>query len=453
MKFIHAADIHLDSPMRGLETYDGAPVEEMRQSTRRAFDNLVRLCLDENADFLLIAGDLYDGDWTDFNTGLYLVKQMALLKAQGIRVFILRGNHDAQSQITRSLPLPDNVLTFGTNACQTHVLDDLGNQGNRGNLGVAVHGQSFASAHITDNLARDYLLPHPGLFNIGMLHTALEGHPDHGTYAPCSLNDLLSKEYDYWALGHVHQHTVLHESPHVVFPGNLQGRHIKEEGAKGACVVEVTDGKVRSLRHHPLDVLRWLHLELPVGGLKLPIGGTGHSTHYLEDVTRAARQPLEAALAEGEHRLLAVRLSLTGKTPLHGDLLGREEELTNHLRALSLELDGDLYVEKVRVRTTSTGASAKTTAPPSASETGEESPEALEALTQMMGDIIKDPEAREQLLAEVRPLLDKLPATLQARNPELTLKLPDDLTAFLEDARALALSRISGKESPEEGAP
>src|SRR5689334_9322509 len=110
MKFIHAADIHLDSPLRGLEQYEGAPVTQLRGATRRALENLTRLCLEEQVDFLLIAGDVYDGDWPDYSTGLFFAGQMSLLREAGIRVFLVRGNHDAASQITSQLKLPDNAF-------------------------------------------------------------------------------------------------------------------------------------------------------------------------------------------------------------------------------------------------------------------------------------------------------------------------------------------------------
>src|SRR4051812_29910913 len=109
MKFVHAADLHLDSPLRGLDRYEGAPVEQLRGATRRALENLVALCLSEKADFLLLAGDLYDGGWKDYRTGLFFAAQMSRLRAADIPVFFVRGNHDAESNITRSLRLPENV--------------------------------------------------------------------------------------------------------------------------------------------------------------------------------------------------------------------------------------------------------------------------------------------------------------------------------------------------------
>jgi DNA repair exonuclease SbcCD nuclease subunit len=128
MKFIHAADIHLDSPLRGLERYDGAPSDEMRSATRKALENLVRLGIEEQVAFVLIAGDVYDGDWKDYNTGLFFARQMARLREADIKVFLIRGNHDAASQITRELTLPENVYEFPARKAETVLLEPLGIQ-------------------------------------------------------------------------------------------------------------------------------------------------------------------------------------------------------------------------------------------------------------------------------------------------------------------------------------
>lgn len=232
-RFFHSADIHLDSPLRGLAGQEGNAVARVRTATREALHTLVGLAIEEKVDFLIIAGDLYDGDWRDYKTGLFFAAQMGRLNKEGIPVYLLHGNHDAESQITRRLELPDNVHVFGTRKPETYVLDELQ---------VALHGQSFRQRDITDNLVPDYPAPVSGTFNIGVLHTGLGGMGGHENYAPCAIEDLTNKGYDYWALGHVHQAGVLSEKPHVVFPGNLQGRHARETGAKGASLVTVEDG-------------------------------------------------------------------------------------------------------------------------------------------------------------------------------------------------------------------
>lgn len=248
IKFIHTADIHLDSPLKGLEAHDDAPVQEIRGATRRAFDNLVDLAITEAVDFILIAGDLYDGDWKDYNTGLFFAARMGRLDRAGIDVFIVSGNHDAASQITKTIPLPDNVTVFPFGKPRSVIRDDLG---------VIIHGQSYSRRVVTENLARNYPRNNPDYLNIGVLHTSLTGRDGHEPYAPCSPDELASKGYDYWALGHVHQREIVSMAPWIVFPGNLQGRHIRETGAKGATLVTVVEGRITAVDPRELDVLRW----------------------------------------------------------------------------------------------------------------------------------------------------------------------------------------------------
>ena len=248
MKFIHTADIHLDSPLAGLSAAKDAPFARLRDSTRAALRNLVDYALAEAVDFVVIAGDLYDGTWRDYSTGLFLTAQMARLGGAGIPAYVVLGNHDAESKLTRQLTLPANVHVFAADKAQTIRLDACD---------VALHGRSFPTPALGENIALAYPPPVPGRFNIGLLHTAAGGREAHANYAPCALADLLAKGYDYWALGHVHAREILSERPHVVFPGNLQGRNIRETGAKGFTVVRVEDGRVVAADHVAADAVRW----------------------------------------------------------------------------------------------------------------------------------------------------------------------------------------------------
>jgi DNA repair exonuclease SbcCD nuclease subunit len=248
MKFIHAADIHLDSPLIGLQFYEGAPVEEIRGATRRAIQNLVELAAAEKVDFILIAGDLYDGDWKDYNTGLFLSAQMARLREEGIPVFIIAGNHDAASQITKHLRMPENVTQLSVKNPETVIIEEMG---------LAIHGQGYPARAVTEDMTGCYPLASAHHFNIGLLHTSLDGREGHESYAPTNVNSLLSKGYEYWALGHVHAREIVHQYPWVVFPGNIQGRHIREVGPKGCTLVTAEDGRVVNVEHRDLDIMRW----------------------------------------------------------------------------------------------------------------------------------------------------------------------------------------------------
>ncbi|MFA5507681.1 MAG: DNA repair exonuclease [Vulcanimicrobiota bacterium] len=331
MRFLHAADLHLDSPLRGLSRYHGAPEETLRGATRRALINLVDEALKLQVDFLLLAGDLYDGDWPDYNTGLFFTAQMARLNHAGIPVVAICGNHDAQSKITKGLRLPPNVRMLSVEKPETVTFEEIQ---------VAVHGQGFKSPAVWDDLTTGYPNAHPGAFNIGLLHTGLEGRPGHASYAPCTLDGLKRLGYHYWALGHIHQREILCQDPYVVYPGNLQGRHARETGSKGATLVTVCDGVVETLQHLALDVVRWTQIEIDITALR--------ST---EEVLRAAERALQEELEQLGGLTLAARILTTGHGPTHAELIGHREYWVNEMRNLGVQMGQEsVWVEKVQFR-------------------------------------------------------------------------------------------------------
>ena len=197
---------------------------------------------------MLISGDLYDGDWRDYNTGLYLVRELGRLRDLKIPVIVIAGNHDAANKMTRALRLPENVRFLAHERPETVRLEDLG---------VAIHGQSFARPAVMENLAAAYPAPVRGYTNIGLLHTGMGGVDGHERYAPCTLEDLRSRGYDYWALGHIHARQILCNEPLIVFAGNVQGRHIRETGPKGCLLATIDPDQQIEPVFQRLDQVRW----------------------------------------------------------------------------------------------------------------------------------------------------------------------------------------------------
>ena len=410
-RFIHAADIHLDSPLRGLESYEDAPLEEIRGASRRAFDNLVEFAIDEDVSFVLLAGDLYDGEWKDYHTGLFFAERMGRLRRQNIRVFMVSGNHDAASQITRTLQLPDNVQVLSTKKPQTILLDPIG---------VAIHGQGYPLRAMSKNLAEQYPQYNPGYFNIGILHTALNGREGHEPYAPCTLDDLRQKGYDYWALGHVHKREEVSKDPWIVFPGNIQGRHIRETGAKGASLVTVENGEVIGVEHHALDVLRWRVCRVDLSDCEM-----------IDAVHDHVRQALEREQEQAEGRILAVRLVLTGDCPVHPRLLEESAHLRESFRSTAAGL-GDMWLEKVLFKTGRKGNRKDAM--------GEETP--LAGLLTAVERFELDAGRLLDLVPEVAALKNKLPPDLIGGDEPLVPTAPDQVSAFLDDVRELLTAKL-----------
>lgn len=419
MKFIHTADIHLDSPLRGLASYPDAPVDRLRTATRDAFTNLVNLAIDEAVDFMVIAGDVYDGEWKDFNTGLYFIKEMGRLRRASIAVYLLYGNHDADSEMTKGLELPDNVHVFSSRKGETFRIDALK---------VALHGRSFKQAATTESLLPSYPAPVPGWLNIGVLHTALEGNHAHARYAPCTVAELQAKGYQYWALGHVHEHWTLRGDTTIAYPGNLQGRHIRETGPRGALLIEADGADITSIDRVELDVLRWHVMEVAIDAAQT-------SREALSLARQGMTELLEAAPSDMP---LAIRVIFTGSSAAHTHLVRDEAQLRQELIGQALTLDAErIWIEKVRLESTSPAAAF------SSSETGGE---LLADLNTMAQTAQQDPDFLASLQVEWRGLLEKMPHEVLLQSEELGALRQDpatQLTPRIQQATALLMARIA----------
>ncbi len=413
-KFLHAADIHLDSSLKGLERYDGAPVEQIRNATRRALENLVALAIEEKVAFVLIAGDLYDGDWPDYNTGLYFIKQILRLKEAGIPLFLIAGNHDAANHMTLSLSLPDNATLFRHQSPDTVLLQKIG---------VAIHGQSFGQRAITEDLSQGYPAAQSGMFNIGLLHTSATGREGHESYAPCTAAGLRTKGYDYWALGHVHKREILCEYPHIVFPGNTQGRHIRERGAKGCHLVTVKDDQAVQVDFRSLDVFRWERANIDIS-----IAETG------DEILNQIAEQLGVLHRAAEGRSLAVRIELTGVSPVHRPLMAEKSRWINEIRAQAIGAsDGEIWVEKIKFRTM-----APSQYPPQ--ETLLDGP--VGELMALFQEVRADSSLLEALGVDFSDLTRRLPPELKQ---VVSVNDPERLLSFLAEAEAKLARQLFGQ--------
>jgi DNA repair exonuclease SbcCD nuclease subunit len=322
-RFVHTADIHLDSPLRSLALRDPALAELVGDASRRAFTGIIDLCLAEAVDALLIAGDLYDGEQTSMKTALFLAGQLRRLHEAGIPAFIIRGNHDALSRVTRELTLPDTVKLFGGRA------EAVALERAPGELPVIIHGLSFARSHAPDGLLPQYRAPQAGAINIGMMHTSLDGAPGHDPYAPCAAADLLASGFDYWALGHIHRRAVIEGACTVVMPGMPQGRDIGEAGPKSVSLVRIEDDRTVHVAQHPTGIAQFERAAVDLSGID-----------DWRDLLHAAAAALRALRASVAAEHLIVRLALAGATPLAWRLRRDADQVQAELNAIAAELPG-----------------------------------------------------------------------------------------------------------------
>lgn len=392
-RFLHTADLHLDSPLVALALRDPALAESVGIATRTALTRIVDLCLAEKVDALLIAGDLWDGSQTSAKTPGFLKQELARLGEAGVRSFVIRGNHDAMSRVTRELDPPPGTTIFDSHP-RTERFEVEG-------LAVAIHGVSFAEPSAPGSLLPLYPPADSGAFNIGMMHTSLNGSAGHDIYAPCSLADLDAHGYDYWALGHIHRRMEHRGRATVVMPGVPQGRDIGESGP-ASVTLGVVDGTGLRLEQRSVASLRFDRLAVDLAGA----ADWGDAVAALDQALRDA-----ATLPRSEEHLV-LRPRLMGNTPLAWRIARDLDRLTDEARASASGMTG-LWIDRLE----------NATAQPSGADadgTGNVPDELLRILHE---DLADDPALSNVITDMARDLLRDLP-------PELRDLLGDNDTEF-----------------------
>jgi DNA repair exonuclease SbcCD nuclease subunit len=407
-RFVHAADIHLDSPLLRLDEYPGAPVQEIRLATRKALARLVDFTMETRADFLVIAGDLFDGEWRDCNTGLYFISEMKRLKDAGIRAYVALGNHDAANRMLLSLPWPDHVHFFGHRKPERVLVPGCD---------AALYSQSFRERHVEEDMTANWPIGDSGVFNIGVLHTSAAGAPGHELYAPCTLDSLRSRRYQYWALGHVHTRTELSRDPWIVFPGNIQGRSVRECGTRGCYLVEVDDNGGVSLEFEPLDVVRWEVLQVALD-----------TETAAADLDALAQAAIDRAAAEAGGRSLAVRIRFEGRGPAWNRAAADLPGLRNRIRMAAQDAPVAVHVEKVEL------------AP--AAETRVDDSEAG-PLAELQG-LVREVAAGGSVMDELKAEFAELKTRLQAAVPQTHDPVDPQDSALLREALASIEALLEG---------
>jgi exonuclease SbcD len=422
-RFVHAADLHLDTPFAGVAQPAPHVAAALRDASLAAWDALVELTLAERAAFLLLAGDIYDGADRGVRAQLRFLKGLRRLSDAGIRVFIVHGNHDPLDRRSAVVDYPANAKLFPAGEVESVPVTIDGEQ-----IAI-VHGISYDRSDTKENLALHFhRAPGDGL-QVGLLHANVGANTEHGAYAPCTLGDLQAAGLDYWALGHVHKREVLRAGdPWVVYPGDTQGRSPKpsESNAKGALVVDVTDTHVTDLRFVPLDAVRFVACQVDIADAR--------------DLPQLQARLIEALVAlRDEHagRDLLVRATLGGRGSLAADLhrQGTIADMLVEARDEFAAYKPFLWVESIVDRSRSVVDL-----------------DALRAREDFSGELIRladgvraDPTALADFIAErSRPLEQgSLGSTLRRLRQEDDADLfADDPGELLADALELALDRL-----------
>ena len=427
-RFVHTADLHLDSPLRSLALRDPELADAVGTASREALAGIVRACLDERVDALMIAGDLFDGERNTAQTANFLASELRKLSEAGIETFIVRGNHDAGTAFGRGVELPAGV----------HVFDGRGTPVvSARNAGVSVHGVSFRAAHAPKSLLPTYARAEGDGFHVGLMHTSLAGAEGHDSYAPCKLADLVGHGFHYWGLGHVHGRAVHHEADGcaVVMSGMPQGRDMGEAGAKSATLVTLGDDGSVAIEEVPTALVEFARVEV---ALDAPMGWDG--------ALAAAEQAIMGAAEGTTAPRLAARLRLLGQSQHHFKLLTDEDLFVDELTGTLRRTGSDIFIEKVAIRVTAPAiAPERKAANDSFAVAG-----ALAELRGTMREVAGESEFRalaHERMAQMRKLIPARTGNLRDALFGADEAAGDErLDAIIERGLALVAARLEGAE-------
>ncbi|MCY4522086.1 MAG: DNA repair exonuclease [Caldilineaceae bacterium] len=418
LRFVHAADLHLDSPFAGMRA--DAPdhvAAALREATFRAYNNIIELCLDERVDALLVAGDVYDGADRSLRAQLKFLEGLERLDRVGIRSFVCHGNHDPLNGWEARLDLPSGCVRFEDKVEAAPMFPDDPDR-------ACVYGYSYPRRDVKRNLAR--LFPRQGPdsrgFRIGLLHANVGGNPNHEAYGACSLADLEEAGIDYWALGHVHTRDVPKaEGPVIAYPGNPQGRHPNEAGCRGVYLVEVDEAGSPRLEFRPVDVIRWQHMDLDITGL------------VTEQAVLDGIIDLAESVLHNEGRSVVSRLALTGRGAAHPWLQQADtaQEILDLLNETMADREPWLWCERIQVRTASPV----------------DRPQVLRRedfigdLARLADELRQDPDALADLQQELLTLYGSTGARKYLKD---LIPTEEELLALLDTAEAECLAALTG---------
>ncbi len=413
--FIHAADLHIGSPFSNISRIETEMWDYLLGSTFRAFDRMIQLALERDVDFILLCGDLFDSMERNLKALLHFRTGMKRLQAEGIKVFIVCGNHDPLGHGAMPLELPDNCFVFPSSNPRWQVVERAGL------CLAAVFGISFRDRSVEDNLA---LMVPPGpsdLFKIAMLHCTVGQQTGHYPYAPCSLADLTDPsrhQVDYWALGHVHTKKILSKGPLVVYPGVLQGRSFREQGEKGVFLVRVSGDMSTDVTFTPMDDPRWHEIEIDVSAIS--------SVAQLMDDIWTKIQALRQGVGQ---RGLVLRVLIKGRSELARSLssLDTIPDMLDELRDGLSGLEPLVWLESIRNLSTS----------PVDIEARKKSPDLIGMVLKEAEAIKVSPESLEGAKGCLSSLFHS--RLFKGNCPEATI---EDVSSVLEEAEFLLLDRL-----------
>ena len=305
IKFIHCADLHLDSPFQGLTTKEPSLADRFKHSTNEAFVKIIDLCLAEKIDFLTIGGDTFDGADRSLCAQILLRDQFEKLHKANIPVIIVAGNHDPLSDWLTEIQYPENVHLLAGNKVEQVPIEK------NGKIITTLFGISYKVREVAENLSLKFQVKEKDTISIGLLHANVGSRKEHASYAPCSINDLKAANMDIWLLGHIHTPEILCDDPLILYPGNIQGRHINEDGPRGCYIIKIDSSCKISYEFKPVQNILWKQEEINIKDIMTAIELTDVLSDKCEE---------ELSKLSNNEKGIVIRWKLIGSSPLYHEL-------------------------------------------------------------------------------------------------------------------------------------
>jgi DNA repair exonuclease SbcCD nuclease subunit len=329
--FIHCSDLHLGRNFSHRENIEPKVFNYILNSSYESFKNIVKDAIKFNVDFIIISGDIFDSVSHKLKSQLFLKEQFEKLNNHGINVYMIHGNHDPVDEWKRNIEFPNNVFSFPSEKVETidFKKDD--------EIMAKISGISFRRSDVQENLSLKFEAKKQDIYNIAVLHSNVGGIKGLDNYAPASINDLIYKNFDYWALGHYHNKSILKEKPYIIYPGTTQGLSINETGEKGYYLVKVYN-KNTDLEFKKSSVLEWEKIDINLEKIQSMDELLNKVSHELNKIKNETPK--------------IIRINLIGHTPLHNDLT--EDNLNDILfkfREAEIEEENFVWIERIKNNT------------------------------------------------------------------------------------------------------
>lgn len=254
VKFIHAADLHMDRSFEGLASLDKKTQDYLLNANLAVLENIIEASIEHKVDFVLFAGDNFHQNRPSLKMQRHFTEQMNRLNKIGIPVYLIFGNHDFYQEERYWFDFPENVHLFTSEEIETKKL-----QVNSGET-ISLSGFSYRHPWIQKEKVLEFPSRSNTDYHVGIYHGEL-GTEGKGNYAPFSLSQMKEKNYDYWALGHIHVPSVLNSTPYIVYPGAPQGHTQKEKRSESVLLVEL-DKQHSEITPIKVSEVTWLTKEI-----------------------------------------------------------------------------------------------------------------------------------------------------------------------------------------------